>query len=269
MATNRWAAILIVAFSVTPYARSLEAEEPPPPENPRAIELMEQARTFDRLGGSSTDFEHAATLYEEASRLGSSRAKVHLAYLCQQGLGTSKDPGRAIRLLQESAQAGDSEGRFGLGMAYLTGSGVPQDPVGARGWISQAANGGHQLAQLVLGNMLLEGSGGPENEIAAGRWFSKAANGADRELAAKAAKLRDEVIDLANRSTYETELESMLASFVAVWLVTATASAILQEPGARDKGPRPPSGCFDRCMAGNMWSMGYIQASMHCGLVCA
>ncbi|HEY4361430.1 MAG TPA: tetratricopeptide repeat protein [Bryobacteraceae bacterium] len=139
------------------------------------------------------DLAGAARLYEQAARQGHVPSMVRLGYLRQSGEGVPQDQPEAFSLYSQAAKAGDADGKFFQAMSYAQGVGTRKDPVTARNLLLQPATDGHQASQYALGIMLELGEGGPKKEAAARRWLDKASTGPDRELAARAAGLRDKI----------------------------------------------------------------------------
>jgi TPR repeat protein len=139
------------------------------------------------------DLAGATRLYEQAARQGHVPSMVRLGYLRQSGGGGPQDSPEAFSLYSQAAKAGDADGKFFQAMSYAQGVGTRKDSVTARNLLLQPATDGHQASQYALGIMLALGEGGPKKEAAARRWLDKASTGPDRELATRAAALRDKI----------------------------------------------------------------------------
>ncbi len=163
-------------------------------QDPAALDaLFRQAAARESGQGAPKDLPGAIRLYEQAARQGHVPSMVRLGYLRQSGQGVSQDQPEAFSLYSQAAKAGDADAKFLLAMSYAQGAGTRKDPVTARNLLLQPATDGHQSSQYALGIMLELGEGGPKKEAAARRWLDKAAAGPDRELAARAAGLRDKI----------------------------------------------------------------------------
>jgi len=141
----------------------------------------------------SSDAAGATRLYEQAASQGHRLSMVMLGYRLLYGTGTAPDLPRAVSLFSTAAKAGSLDGQFLLAMCYLEGLGTTKNPTAARENLLEPADKGNQYAQFTLGLMLQNGEGGPTREAAARRWLDRAAAGENRELAARAASVRDKL----------------------------------------------------------------------------
>jgi hypothetical protein len=137
------------------------------------------------------DATSATRLYEQAARQGHTLSMVMLGYHLLYGNGEARDLPRAVSLFSAATKAGNLDGQFLLAMCYLEGLGTTKDPAAARENLLEPADKGNQYAQFTLGLMLQNGEGGPKREAAARRWLDRAASGDNRDLAARAARVRD------------------------------------------------------------------------------
>ena len=141
----------------------------------------------------SNDPAAADQLYEQAAKQGHTPSMVVLGYRLLDGIGEAQDRPRAFSLFTAAARAGNVDGKFLLGLAYLQGVGTQKNPAAARENLLDPATQGNQYAQYTLGIMLAVGEGGPKRESAARRWLDRAANGPHKDLAVRAADLRDKL----------------------------------------------------------------------------
>jgi hypothetical protein len=146
-----------------------------------------------RESGSTKDLAGASRVYAEAARQGHTPSMVRPGYLLQSGTGVPPDLSGALALFTRAANAGNLDGQFMLGITYLQGIGTAKDPVTARGWLLKAAGKEHQYAQYLIGMMLESGEGGERREAGARRWLDRASEGPDRNLAVRAAAMRDKI----------------------------------------------------------------------------
>lgn len=139
----------------------------------------------------SKDPAAADQLYEQAVKQGHTPSMVMLGYRLLDGIGEVQNRPRAFSLFTAAAKAGNVDGKFLLALSYLQGVGTEKNPAAARENLLDPATQGNQYAQYTLGIMLGTGEGGPKRESAARRWLDRAANGPNKDLAARAANLRD------------------------------------------------------------------------------
>jgi Sel1 repeat-containing protein len=160
-----------------------------------ALDALFREAVTREYGASGTppDLAGAAGLYGQAARQGHTPSMVRLAYMRQAGRGVAVDLPGALALYSDAARAGNREGQYMEALCYAVGVGTRKDAVTARRLMLAPADAGHQDAQYALGIMLALGDGGPRREAAARRWLDRAASGPDRELAATAARQRDQI----------------------------------------------------------------------------
>lgn len=152
-------------------------------------------QAFDlEVGSNGTrDVPAAIRLYQQGVRQGHGPSMVRLGYLMQHGTAMPQDLPGAFALYRQAAETGDLEGQFMHALSHSQGVGTRKNPVLARELLLSPAHAGHQFAQYTLGCMIAIGDGGPKREAAARRWLDKAASGKDREVATRAAELRDKI----------------------------------------------------------------------------
>jgi TPR repeat protein len=247
--------------------------------------LFRQAAERESGQAGPKDTATAARLYEQAARQGHVPSMVRLGYLRQSGEGVSQDQPEAFSLFSQAAKAGAADAKFLLTMSHAQEVGTRKDPVAARNLLLQPAADGHQSSQYALGIMLELGEGGPKKEAAARRWLDKAASGPDRELAAKAAALRDKI----DRNIFAPDKSGMaflgLAAFILVAgalladgdggggggsMSTGNTPGGLGSSGATKSSPRPAH-CYPvpvmgtpMVQSGNIFKIPAVGTAMHC-----
>ena len=85
------------------------------------------------------DHKEAFRLLSAAADQGAPRAKMHLARMYAEGLGTPKNVQEAIQLYEEAAEAGEFLAQVELARIYSRGVGVPANAEAARKWYAAAA----------------------------------------------------------------------------------------------------------------------------------
>lgn len=97
---------------------------------PAIVALPNSKLTYQKANDAYNikDYRNAVTLYQQAIREGSARAKSNLALLYWRGVGVLKNTQEAFRLWQEAASAGDPKGMYNVAACYETGA-----HTGARG----------------------------------------------------------------------------------------------------------------------------------------
>lgn len=169
--------------------------------------------------GMPVNRSEALKLYEEAVKLGSSRAKTDVAQMKLAGVNMAHDPAGAFELLKEAAEKnyppalcklgdcyefgigtepdirqamynyhkaaelGSRLAAYRLGEHYRDGKKVPANAAVAFYFFNRAANAGHPGAMREAGKALLNGSGTERNESKALELLRRAASAGDREAA--------------------------------------------------------------------------------------
>jgi tetratricopeptide (TPR) repeat protein len=87
----------------------------------------------------------------------------------------------AATLFEQAAKLGHMGAQFALGDAYVNEKGVGKNYATAASWFAKAAEQGHPWAQRSLGAHLYYGMGVPKDEKKAIYWFSKAAEQGDKK----------------------------------------------------------------------------------------
>lgn len=105
----------------------------------------------------------AATLFDEAAKLGNVEASVNLAFIYLSGSNVGKNSRAAMELFKKAAGKGNPTAKFMLGYAYYKGFIYPQDYGKAVKLIREAANAEYSEAQYVLAEMYLNGHGITQN----------------------------------------------------------------------------------------------------------
>ena len=85
------------------------------------------------------DYKEAFRLLSAAADQGAPRAKMNLARMYAEGLGTSKNVEEAVQLYEEAAEGGEFLAQVELGRIYSRGVGVPVNAEVARKWYTIAA----------------------------------------------------------------------------------------------------------------------------------
>jgi TPR repeat protein len=122
-----------------------------------------------RDGRAGTDMREAASLFQQAARLGEMAALADLQALIAAGAL----PPAAMTETIETLPAG----QYWYGRLLLRQATTPAEEAEARRWIARAADTGMIAAEAVLAEMLLHGRGGPRDVPAARRLFETAAAG--------------------------------------------------------------------------------------------
>jgi TPR repeat protein len=152
-----------------------------------------QAYALEMGSGGTRDVAGAIRLYEQAAQQRHGPSMVRLGYMKQLGAEMPQDLPGAFALYRQAADTGDVEGQFMYALALEQGIGTQKNPALSRERLVDPAHAGHQLAQYLLGCMIAIGEGGPKREAGARRWLDKAASGSDRDVAARAARYRDQI----------------------------------------------------------------------------
>jgi TPR repeat protein len=85
------------------------------------------------------DHKEAFRLLSAAADQGAPRAKLNLARMYAEGLGTPKNLEEATQLYEEAAEAGEFLAQVELARVYSRGVGVPANTEAARKWYAAAA----------------------------------------------------------------------------------------------------------------------------------
>lgn len=107
--------------------------------------------------GVEQNFEMAADLYKESSKLHDKEAMEQLALLYLSGQGVVKDVEKGISLLKEAAIAGSASAMTKLGEIYLEGKVMDSDEKEAFRYFSKAAEENYPEAYYGLGHMYHNG----------------------------------------------------------------------------------------------------------------
>jgi TPR repeat protein len=126
--------------------------------------------------GTAPDKNQARILLEEASNLGSPEAKNQLSVYLYQGIGGAKDTNRSQELLKESADLGFPQALNNLGTCYKNGYGVPKDAAKAVEYFKKASDLGYACAQCDLANCYADGFGVEQNSEKAKELYQKSAD---------------------------------------------------------------------------------------------
>jgi TPR repeat protein len=162
-------------------------------QTPPGEALFWRALALEMGSGGTRDVAGAIRLYEQAAQQRHGPSMVRLGYMKQLGAEMPQDLPGAFALYKQAADAGDVEGQFMYALSLEQGIGTQKNPALARERLVDPAHAGHQLAQYLLGCMIAIGEGGPKREAGARRWLDKAASGPDRDVAAQAARYRDQI----------------------------------------------------------------------------
>src|SRR5579875_2199147 len=140
-----------------------------------------------------TDDQEALRLLRLKAEQGDAEAEFSLGGAYWLGQGVPKNKKEAVRWFRRAAEQGNAKAQFNLGVASYLGRGVPKNYKEAAHWLRRAADQGDAQAQFNLGLSYAAGAGVPQNYVFAYQWFNLAAAGNDGEVAAKAARERDEL----------------------------------------------------------------------------
>lgn len=168
------------------------------------------------------DEARAVAMFQKALDAGDDDARVPLASMLQEGLGTAKDEARAAQIVREGAErnhlgsqteyarvltfgigvprdeaAGtalyqkaaerdDRVAQFSLGLSYLRGRGIARDDRLAAVWLDLAARQGWPWAQLQLADLYRAGIGVPRVRSEAYFWYAVAARSTTAPVAERA-----------------------------------------------------------------------------------
>ncbi|MBX5454466.1 MAG: sel1 repeat family protein [Acidobacteriia bacterium] len=143
--------------------------------------------------GVPKDEKEAVRWFRRAAAQGNAKAQFNLGIASYLGEGTPKNDKEAAHWFRRAAEQGDAQAQYNLGLAYFFGRGVPKNYKEAAHWLRRAADQGDAQAQFNLGLSYAAGAGVPQNYVFAYQWFNLAAAGNDGEVAAKAARERDEL----------------------------------------------------------------------------
>lgn len=126
--------------------------------SPNYVEAKNKLAYCYRIGfGVERNFEMAADLYKESSKLHDKEAMEQLALLYLSGQGVVKDVEKGISLLKEAAIAGSASSMTKLGEIYLEGKVVDSDEKEAFCYFSKAAEENYPEAYYGLGRMYHNG----------------------------------------------------------------------------------------------------------------
>ncbi|WP_041718347.1 tetratricopeptide repeat protein [Alkalilimnicola ehrlichii MLHE-1] len=141
---------------------------PPPWEESAADDhSAEGQREIALAHADQEDYAEALAWLESAASAGSARAKVHLGYFHQEGLGVEADGQQALHWYQRAVEAGRTEHATRVAWAYLEGAWVTPDREAAEHWFQVAIDAGHHEAHLGIGSVLLSDVvGGGSAELA-------------------------------------------------------------------------------------------------------
>jgi TPR repeat protein len=120
-----------------------------------------------RDGSVAGDAREAATLFQQAARLGETAALADLQALIDTGAVPVSAMTEAIAALPD--------GQYWYGRLLLRQATGPEDQAEARRWIARAAESGMAAAKAVLAEMMLHGRGGLRHVPDAVRCFEAAA----------------------------------------------------------------------------------------------
>ncbi len=119
---------------------------------------------------SGEDLKSSMAIIEDAANAGYGKARITLAQIYIEGVGTEKNPDVAMRWLQRAQESEPNEASYLIG-AILEAQG---DQAGALNNLTKAAENKYAAAMLHLGNKFLNGSGIQQDLEKAREWFTKA-----------------------------------------------------------------------------------------------
>ena len=125
--------------------------------------------------GITIDYIKAFDLYKKAAEMGNKEAQFSLAYLYENGIGTSQNYPEAFRWYKKAAEQGQAYAQCNLGIMYYYGKGVAKNYPEAFRWCQKAAEQNIPAAQICLATMYFNGDGVAKNETEAFNRFNKAA----------------------------------------------------------------------------------------------
>ncbi|MBE6355801.1 MAG: sel1 repeat family protein [Lentisphaerae bacterium] len=125
--------------------------------------------------GMPADRKQALKLYDEARKLGSSRAMTDIAGLKQMGIYMPHDPVGAFELLKSAGEKNYPPALKKLGDCYADGIGTEKNHAKALEFYQLAAEKGSNQAAFLLGCCFRDGQMTPKNYSAAFSYFHKAA----------------------------------------------------------------------------------------------
>ncbi len=143
--------------------------------------------------GVPKDEKEAVRWFRRAAAQGNAKAQFNLGVASYLGEGTPKNDKEAAHWFRRAAEQGDAQAQYNLGLAYFFGRGMPKSYKEATNWFRHAAEQGDAQAQFNLGLSYAAGAGVPKDYVLAYQWFNLAAAGNNGEVAAKAARERDEL----------------------------------------------------------------------------
>jgi len=145
-----------------------------------------EANVADAIG----DFEKSFQIWKEHADEGYDNAQARLAYMYQEGLGTSQNLTEALKWYEKAAKNGHKEAMHNIGEIYRNGLGAQPNLKKALQWYSKAADLGVTISKTVLGIMYQEGKGVPQDIEEAEKWFRKAANQGEPEAQKRLKKIQ-------------------------------------------------------------------------------
>lgn len=135
-------------------------------------------------GDSETRDAQALQYIETAYQQGRPVGVYFMAYLCEQGIGTTQDIMKAMELYQGVLDMKElsrydaylvDAARTRIGILYVEGNGIPQDYEKALSSFKISAKSGYAVAQYYMGQMYENGYGVDKNYETAYDWYAKAA----------------------------------------------------------------------------------------------
>jgi TPR repeat protein len=125
--------------------------------------IYQLAKMYQGGFGVPKDLKKAASLFQDATKLGSADAMFSLAVMYNTGKGVKIDKNKAIDLFERAANKNLAAAQFNLGVMYANGNGVIQNYHTAMDWYEKAAANNYTLAQLNLALMYYQGLGTDKN----------------------------------------------------------------------------------------------------------
>jgi hypothetical protein len=106
---------------------------------------------------------------------GHAPAQLLLAWMYEQGKGTTREPAHAFRWYEAAARRGVKEAQYAIGVRYAEGDGVKVDYARAVDWLGRAAGKGVAEAARRLGHLYETGGiGFPADREKAVEWYYRA-----------------------------------------------------------------------------------------------
>jgi len=151
------------------------------------------AFAYLRGTGTQKDMAAAARWAEAAAEQGDAEAQYLAGSLTRDGAGVARDAYRAFAWFAKAAASGHVKAMHNLAIAYVQGEGTPRDEAAGAAWFARAAATGYVDSAFDLAVLYEKGQGVAQDARAALRWYRTAAAAGDRQAAARAKLLAEQV----------------------------------------------------------------------------